>query len=63
MTIDQKRKDYCDAEDQKKVVENMSDCDKTSKTDKEKSECYSKVITEEDGVYVFMIKLSYYIII
>ena len=49
MTVHDKKKDYCDAEDQKKVVEKMSDCDKKSKSDKEKDECYSKVIKEDDG--------------
>lgn len=49
MTADKNKKDYCDAEDQKKVVEKMTDCDKKSGTDKEKSECYSKVIEEDDG--------------
>ncbi|MBU1342667.1 MAG: hypothetical protein KKE44_09500 [Proteobacteria bacterium] len=49
MSAEKEKKDYCDAEDQKKVVEKMSECDKTSKTDKEKSECYSKVVDEDDG--------------
>lgn len=48
MTQD-KKKDYCDAEDQKKVVEKMTECDETSKDDKERNECYSKVIQEDDG--------------
>ena len=49
MTEQNKKKDYCDAEDQKKVIEKMSDCDKNSKSDKEKAECYSKVVNEDDG--------------
>ena len=49
MTSDKKKKDYCDADDQKKVVKKMTDCDKKSKTDKEKSECYSEVVKEDDG--------------
>ncbi len=44
-----KKKDYCDAEDQKNVVEKMTECDENSKDDKERSECYSKVISEDDG--------------
>ncbi|MCG8684874.1 MAG: hypothetical protein MI892_08365 [Desulfobacterales bacterium] len=43
------KKDYCDADDQKTVVEKMTACDENSKTDKEKSECYNKVIKEDDG--------------
>jgi hypothetical protein len=49
MTDDREKKDYCDAEDQKKVVEKMTDCDKKSKTDKEKNECYTRVIEKDDG--------------
>lgn len=49
MTAEKEKKDYCDAEDQKTVVEKMSDCDKKSKTDKEKNECYSKVVKDDDG--------------
>lgn len=49
MTDSKEKKDYCDAEDQKKVVEKMVDCDENSKDDKEKSECYTKVIQEGDG--------------
>jgi hypothetical protein len=49
MGSNKEKKDYCDAEDQKKVVEKMSECDTNAKTDKEKSECYSKVIKEDDG--------------
>ena len=49
MAADKKKKDYCDAEDQKKVVEKMTECDKTSKTEKEKNECYSNVVKEDGG--------------
>lgn len=42
------KKDYCDAGDQKKVVDKMTDCDKKSKTDQEIKECYTKVIEEDD---------------
>jgi len=49
MTDGKEKKDYCDAEDQKKVIDKMTDCDKNSVTDKEKGECYSKVIKEDDG--------------
>ncbi len=49
MTADKEKKDYCDAEDQKKVVNKMTDCDKNSETDKEKGECYSKVVKEDGG--------------
>ena len=48
MTED-KKKDYCDAEDQKNVVEKMTECDENSTSDKERNECYSKVIKEDDG--------------
>ena len=43
------KKDYCDAKDQKKVVEKMTACDENSADDKEKGECYAKVIKEDDG--------------
>ena len=46
---EEKKKDYCDAEDQKNVVEKMTQCDENSKDDKERNECYSKVIQEDDG--------------
>ena len=49
MTADKEKKDYCDAEDQQKIVTKMTACDKNSKTDKEKGECYSKVVNEDDG--------------
>jgi len=49
MTDDNDNKDYCDAEEQKKVVEKMTDCDKTSESDKAKGECYSKVVKEDGG--------------
>lgn len=49
MTADKEKKDYCDAEDQKKVVNKMTECDKNSETNKEKTECYSKVVKEDDG--------------
>ena len=49
MTESKEKKDYCDANDQKKVVEKMTDCDNTTKDDKERSECYAKVIKEDDG--------------
>jgi hypothetical protein len=48
MAKDQEKKDYCDAEDQKKVVDKMSDCDKSSENDKDRDECYTKVIKEDD---------------
>ena len=41
-------KEYCDAGHQKNVVEKMTECDNTAKTDTERSECYAKVI-KEDG--------------
>ena len=49
MTVEKKEKDYCSADDQKKVVEKMTDCDKNSKTDKETEECYSKVVENDNG--------------
>jgi hypothetical protein len=49
MNTSNEKKDYCDAEDQKKVVDKMTDCDKNATSDKEKGECYSKVIKEDDG--------------
>ncbi len=49
MAKDKEKKDYCDAEDQKKVVDKMSDCDKSSETDKDRDECYTKVVKEDDG--------------
>jgi hypothetical protein len=49
MAQDKEKKDHCDAEDQKKVVEKMSDCDKSSGNDKERDECYTKVVKEDDG--------------
>jgi hypothetical protein len=49
MAEDKEKKDYCDAKDQKKVVEKMSDCDKSSENDKERDECYTKVIKNDDG--------------
>lgn len=49
MTESQKKKEYCDAADQKKVVEKMKSCDETSKDDKERSECYERVIKDDDG--------------
>ena len=49
MTVEKKEKDYCSADDQKKVVEKMTDCDKSSKTDKETEECYSKVVENDNG--------------
>lgn len=48
MTDTREKKDYCDAGDQKKVVEKMTECDKTAGDDKDRGECYSKVI-KEDG--------------
>ena len=48
MAKDQEEKDYCDAKDQKKVVDKMSDCDKSSENDKDRDECYTKVIKEDD---------------
>lgn len=49
MTSEKKRKDYCDAEDQKKVLEKMADCDENSKDGKEADECYQKIVKEDDG--------------
>jgi hypothetical protein len=49
MEKDKEKKDYCDAEEQKNVVEKMSDCDKSSDNDKERDECYTKVVKEDDG--------------
>ncbi len=49
MTVKKKEKDYCTANDQKNVVEKMTDCDTNSKTDKEKGECYSKVVADDNG--------------
>ena len=49
MTDNSEKKDYCDAGDQKKVVEKMTDCDKTSTSDKERDECYTKTIEKDDG--------------
>ncbi|HKJ99861.1 MAG TPA: hypothetical protein VJ959_13155 [Desulfotignum sp.] len=45
---EQKKKDHCDAEDQKNVVDKMKECDNTSETDKERDECYNKVVKEDD---------------
>lgn len=49
MAKDMEKKDYCDAEDQKKVVDKMSDCDKSSETGNDRDECYTKVVKEDDG--------------
>ncbi len=49
MAKDTKKKDHCDAEDQKKVVDKMSDCDTSSDNDQERDECYTKVVKEDDG--------------
>ena len=49
MTVKKREKNYCDAKEQKEVVEKMIDCDKNSKTDKEKGECYSKVVENDNG--------------
>ena len=49
MTEGKGKKDYCDAEDQKKVVDKMAECDRNSKTDKEKSDCYSEVVKKDEG--------------
>jgi hypothetical protein len=49
MTENSEKKDYCDAGDQKKIVEKMSDCDKTSTSDKDLTECYTKIIEEDEG--------------
>jgi len=49
MTGKKEKKDYCDAGDQQKIVEKMTECDKTSTSDKQVNECYSKVIEEDDG--------------
>ena len=49
MTENSEKKDYCDAGDQKNIVEKMSDCDKTSTSDKDLTECYTKIIEEDEG--------------
>jgi hypothetical protein len=49
MTDNSEKKDYCDAGDQKKIVEKMSDCDKTSTSDTELTECYTKIIEDDEG--------------
>ena len=49
MTENSEKKDFCDAEDQKNIVEKMSDCDKTSASDTELTECYTKIIEEDEG--------------
>ena len=48
MTDSKENKDYCDANDQKTVVEKMTACDENSANDRERSECYSKAV-KEDG--------------
>ncbi len=48
MNTPKEKKDYCDAGDQKKVVEKMTDCDNKSKTDQENEECYTQVTEEDD---------------
>ncbi len=49
MTDNSEKKDYCGAGDQKKIVDKMSDCDTTSASDKELTECYTKIIEEDEG--------------
>jgi hypothetical protein len=49
MAKDKEKKDHCDAEEQKNVVEKMSDCDKSSDNDKERDECYTNVVKKDDG--------------
>ncbi len=49
MTDAKDKKAYCDADDQKKVVEKMTACDESSKDNKDRSECYAKVIKEDKG--------------
>ncbi len=49
MTNTSEKKEYCDAGDQKDIVEKMSDCDKKSTSDKEVTECYTKIIQEDEG--------------
>ncbi len=49
MTDSKDKKDYCDADDQKNVVEKMTACDENLQDDKERSECYAKVTKEDDG--------------
>lgn len=49
MTSENKKKDYCDAEDQKKVIEKMTECDEKSKDGKETDECYKKIVDKDDG--------------
>lgn len=49
MAKDTEKKDHCDAGDQKKVVDKMSDCDKSSDNDQKRDECYTEVVKEDDG--------------
>ena len=49
MTSEKKKKDFCDAEDQQKVIDKMTGCDETSKDSKEAEECYKKVVDKDDG--------------
>ncbi len=49
MTEDKAKKEYCNADDQRKVVEKMTECDRNSENSQEKSDCYAKVIKEGDG--------------
>ncbi len=48
MSDSRDRKEYCDARDQKKVVEKLTACDNNCVTDKERVECYAKVV-ENNG--------------
>jgi len=49
MTSEKKEKDFCDAKDQKKVIDKMTECDENSKNGKETEECYKKIVDEDDG--------------
>jgi hypothetical protein len=49
MTDNSEKKEYCDAGEQQKIVEKMSDCDKKSTSDKDLNECYTNVIEADDG--------------
>ena len=48
MSDPRERKDYCDAGEQKDVVEKLTNCDKNSTTSEQRVECYAKVV-EDNG--------------
>lgn len=49
MTGKQEKKDYCDAKDQRQVVEKMIACDEAAVSDGETAECYARVLKEDKG--------------